>query len=248
MGIPAAVILKATTASALEKVIADSSNSSKLRKKGAVKKVGRKAVAKKKTTTTRTSAKASPRKASAPAKSRTSGKAKRPSNSTSTAKGGRNTLDSVDFSQTEGWNPRDGSAPDRIIKALKRFRGNRTKVFDHLRPDIADFVSAKKANGEKHTKASREAMLRYRISRTAWDFAMRTGQHEASSNRVEYGTGGTGNGTFKPAKRKPAQKRFTAPKRKAAAKTTRKPATRQKAAGGRRTPAKRGRPKAGSRR
>ena len=67
-------------------------------------------------------------------------------------------------------------------------------------------------------------MLRYRISRTAFDFAVRTGQHEPSDNRVEYGTGGTGNGTFKHAKaKKSAPKASSKPKAK---KTTPK-ATRQ---------------------
>jgi uncharacterized low-complexity protein len=64
-------------------------------------------------------------------------------------------------------------------------------------------------------------MLRYRISRTLFDFAVQTGQHEVAKNRVQYGTGGTGQGVWKPAKRQ-AQKKSTLPR-----------ASRQKAAGGR---------------
>ena len=42
---------------------------------------------------------------------------------------GRYTLDSeIDYSETEGWNPRPGSTPDVIQRLLKRFRGNRNKV------------------------------------------------------------------------------------------------------------------------
>lgn len=146
-------------------------------------------------------------KKSAPAKkSRTSGKAKRQtaqkaSTSSYEAKGGRNTLDGVNFSETDGWNPRPGSAPDVIVKALRKFKGNRTKVYEHLLPNIGDFVKAKKSDGSAWEKGdgpgSRKGMLKYRIARTAWQFAIQTGQHEKSDNRVTYGTGGTGAGIFK---------------------------------------------------
>jgi hypothetical protein len=249
MGIPKAVILRATTASALEKIIADhESHDGKPKKKGAVKKAVKKATGKvaKKKTTEKPNRKNSARKASAPAKSKGATKAKRQSNSN--GNGGRNTLDGVDFSLTEGWNPRDGSAPDRIIKALKRFKGNRAKAFDHLKGDVWDFVAKKTASGEKRSKADAEEKLRWRISRTAWDFAMRTGQHEASSNRVEYGTGGTGTGAFKRKKTGGRQSASKAPARKAAQKSTRKPAKAQKGAQKRGGARKRGRAKAGSRR
>jgi hypothetical protein len=267
MGIAAAVIRRATTASELQSVISDHSqhNGTKPRKKAAVKKAVRKATVKapaRKVSATKPRAKkASGRKASVPAKSTRATKAKRPSNSNGSGyvpKGGRNLLDHVDYSQAEGWNARNGSAPDRIIKALKRFRGNRTKVFEFLKPDVWDFVGKIKTNGEKRTKAEALDMLKYRVSRTAWDFAMRTGQHEKAGNRVEYGTGGTGAGTWKPAKKtKTAQKRSTGTRAKATRKPTRKPATAQKRSQGRakattRTPRKqtrgRGRAKATSRR
>jgi hypothetical protein len=201
---------------------------------------GRTAV--KKSTTVRKSkavTKATPTKRTgrkpAPAKGRNSGTAKRQAAATPRkaatkakasgyeAKGGRNVLDGVNYSLTDGWNARPGSAPDTIIKALKRFKGDREKVFDYLVGDIGDFVKPKKRDGSKWAKGEREQMLRYRIARTAWDFALKTDQHEKAENRVQYGTGGTGAGIWKPAKTKkaaPAKARTT----KAATKTTRKPA------------------------
>jgi hypothetical protein len=142
----------------------------------------------------------------------------------------------VEYGDFEGWNPRAGSAPDRIIKALKKFRGDRAKVFDFLAPDVWDFVGKTKRNGDKRTKAEALDMLAYRISRTAWDFAMRTKQHDAADNRVKYGTGGTGQGVWKPAKaRKAGSARKAAPARKTrtARKSAVKTRTAQRAAGGR---------------
>lgn len=201
-GIPASEIKAATTASALAEVIKTFGKPAK--KSGAVKKSA--------------AVKKSSGRKSAPAKSkRTTGTAKRPTAAKSNgyvAKGGRNVLDSVDYNETDGWNARPGSAPDRIVKALKKFRGNRDKVFDFLADDIWDFVGKKMRDGSKRTKADAEKMLRYRIARTEWDFAMRTGQHSKATNRVEYGTGGTGEGTFKrakSAKSKTATKTKTAP-------------------------------------
>lgn len=110
---------------------------------------------------------------------------------------GRYLLESIDYTETDGWNPRAGSAPDRIVKALRRFRGNREKVFDFLTPNVWDFVGRTKRNGDKRTKAEALDMLRYRIARTDWEFATRTGQHQKSENRAEYGSQ-TGNGNSKP--------------------------------------------------
>jgi hypothetical protein len=217
----------------LEQLVADAGKPAKkkLAKKATAKKPARKPVRKAAASKPTRSA-----KKSAPAKSRKSGTAKRQtaqkSKASSTskyeAKGGRNTLDGVDFSDTEGWNPRPGSAPDRIVKALRKFRGNRAKVFDFLVDDIGDFVPTKRSDGSAWEKGdgpnSRKGMLRYRISRTAWQFAVQTGQHESSTNRVEYGTGGTGTGTFKRAKagRKATTKAATTrkPTRKSTAKSS----------------------------
>ena len=226
LGISAAVLRRATTATELQAVIAEHSKpkaKAKAKAKGKVTSPVRKA------RKNAAPVKKSGRKASTPAKSK-GAKAKRSSNSSQREpKGGRNLLGKVNFSKTDGWNPRSGSAPDVIIKALKKFKGDRAKVFTHLKPSIWDFVSKKKSNGDKRTKSEAEAMLRYRISRTAFDFAVRTGQHEPSDNRVEYGTGGTGNGTFKHAKaKKSAPKASSKPKaKKTTPKATRKPAARK---------------------
>lgn len=142
-----------------------------------------------------------------PAAQSATGKAKRTPSDDDDA--GRNEIGNVDFNQTVGWNAREGSAPDMIIRALRKFKGNRAKVFEALRPHLWDYVGEKMRDGSKRSKASAEEMLRYRISRTAWDFAMKTGQHTASTNRIEYGTGGYGNGAVE---------------KKAAKKTTKKAA------------------------
>ena len=140
---------------------------------------------------------------------------------------GRHLIEDVDYNQTDGWNPRPGSAPDRIIKALKKKRGNREAAFKLLLPKVSDFVAAKKQNGKKRSKAEMEAMLRYRISRTLWDFAMRTGQHEASDERAEYNTAGTGKGTFKPAKQRVKAPTRTVKKKQTGRTVTRKATTRK---------------------
>lgn len=186
MGIPAAQIKKATTAAALNRVI--SQHGSKPQKRSG-------------STVTKRSASGTVRKSasrkSVPAKStRKTGatKAKRPTSPKASsngyqAKGGRNVLEDVDFTYDEGWNAREGSPPDRIIHALRKARGNRDKAYDALVGDVWDFVGKVKRDGSKRTKQEAQAMLVYRIARTAWDFAIRTGQHEAATNRVEYGTG-----------------------------------------------------------
>lgn len=132
----------------------------------------------------------------APAAKSAKGKAKRPSTTAtarstarSNGKAGRNIISSVDFSKTKGWNPRPGTAPDRIIKSLTKHKGNRAKVFDALKDDVWDFVGKVKRNGDKRTKAEAHTMLKYRISRTLFDFVNQTKQHKISTNRIKYGTG-----------------------------------------------------------
>lgn len=204
-GIEPKVIKSASSSTELQKIIDAhlKGGSTTATKKRVVKK--KSAVAKKKSGNSKTAKKTSTKKTTA----KKSGNVKKSTTTKSNgyvAKGGRNTLDGVDYTETEGWNPREGSAPDRIVKALRRFKGNRSKVFDFLASDVWDFVGKKMADGSKRSKPDAEAMLRYRISRTAWDFALRTGQHEAAANRVEYGTGGTGEGVFKRRKSGSAKK------------------------------------------
>jgi len=161
---------------------------------------------------------------SKPAAKSTTGKAKRSTSGTGNGSG-RHLLVDVDYNQTENWNAREGSAPDLIVKALRRFKGNRAKVFDALVPKIGTFVNPKDSQGRKRSKENAEEMLRYRISRTAWDFAMKTGQHEKSTDRVEYGS----NATQKTARKATGSSR-TSTKTRTAPRATRKTATRQKAA------------------
>jgi hypothetical protein len=136
----------------------------------------------------------------APAAKSTTGKAKRPS-ATPVAKksgaSGRNLITSVDFDKTKGWNPRTDSAPDRIMKALKKAKGNRTKAFEILLPDVWDFVGKTKRNGDKRTKDEAREMLKYRISRTLFDFVRQTKQHKIATNRIEYGSGPNANANAK---------------------------------------------------
>ena len=229
LGVPKAMILRAETPEELQQIVSDFQSDdggsdepkSAPRKKVVAKKKSHDAPQKKQTRKPTAKKSGSTR---APAKS-AKGTAKRRGTAKDTPKrsngyvpkGGRNLLEKVNFSQTDGWNPRKGSPPALIIAALKKAKGNRQSAFEALRGDVWNFVGKKKADGSKRTKAEAEDMLRYRISRTLFDFAIRTGQHESATNRVQYGTGGTGNGSYAPKK---------APRTKTATKT----ASRQKGA------------------
>jgi hypothetical protein len=205
-GVPASEIRKATTAADLESLIsAANGKPRKASAKKAVKKAVKRMAVKKSAT-------------KAPAAKSTKGKAKRLS-STPKKNGasGRNLIDSVDYDKTNGWNPRVGSPPDRIMKALKKARGNREKAFQSLKADVWDFVGKVKRNGERRTKSEAEAMLKYRISRTLFDFTVQTKQHKKATNRIEYGTGPHAKQAppkrGRPA-RKPAKAAVEAPKRR----------------------------------
>jgi hypothetical protein len=128
----------------------------------------------------------------------------------------------VNYNQTDGWNPRADRAPDRIIEALRLAKGDRGKAFDALKKNVWDFVDVRVAKADRRPLVEAHKMLRYRISRTAWDFAIRTGQHEKAENRAEYGTAGTGAGTWKPAN-------GSQPKKKAPVKAVRAPRSASKA-------------------
>jgi hypothetical protein len=198
MGIAPSLIRGATTATELQEIIEDNKPAK------SKSKVGKKSRGKAKVSSTskrnsKTNSKSkSASSKSAPAANKSKGKAKRPT--TAKNDSGRNLLGKINYNDDEDWNPREGSPPDRIVKALKKFKGDREKVFNLLKKDVWDFVGKRMKDGSKRKlrgdKWGAEEMLRYRIARTDWDFAMRTGQHDKSENRVEYGEGGTGEGIY----------------------------------------------------
>lgn len=161
-------------------------------KKAAVSKPAKKATVKKKAATKPTAkksaAKPSAKKAPAAKKSAPAGKAKRPSKSENGV--GRHSIGSIDWTvESEDWNPRAGGPVERLFKALKKAKGNVDKAYEALSGDMYDFVGKTKRNGERRSKGEAQAMLRYRLSRTKFEYARRTGQHESATDRVEYGTG-----------------------------------------------------------
>ena len=121
---------------------------------------------------------------------------------------GRHMIGSLDFTNTEDWNPRADSPVAAIFKALKKRKGDVDKTTDDLLPNAKDYVSTSKADGTRRTKAEIRNLLRYRVNRTKWEFARRTGQHEPSQERVEYGTGEYAQNSKK-AKRAAARKSTT---------------------------------------
>jgi hypothetical protein len=226
-GVSASDIRAASSVAELKALIADNGTPRKAVAKKAVKKAVKRTAVKKSAT-------------KAPAAKSTTGKAKRPSTTAKSGKAGRNLISTVDFDKTKGWNPRAGSAPDRIMKALKKVKGNRTKAFEALRADVWDFVGKVKRNGERRTKAEAEAMLKYRISRTLFDFVNQTKQHKISTNRIEYGTGPNA----QPKRGRPkatAKAAVTAPKRRGRPPGSKNKVQTQAAKKGRSESAKRGR-------
>lgn len=222
-GIPAAEIRKARTAPALQELIAAAMNpNGASTKRTATKTTTRKPAAR---TTTRTPAKATATRKPATRTAVKKTTAKAPARKASTnGDAGRIELGTIDWNQTDGWNARPDSVPALIVATLKRFKGDREKVYNALKDDVfkKKIVGRTMADGSKRTLQSAQDMLRYRISRTAWDFAMKTGQHESATNRAEYGSLSNG---VKPKAGRPK------------ATTTRK-APARKTAGASRTPAK----------
>lgn len=141
---------------------------------------------------------------------------------TSTNGAGRHELGKINYRLTDGWNARPDSVPSLIIATLRKHKGDREAVFEELRPVVfkKGIVGRTMKDGSKRTQASAEDMLRYRIARTEWDFAMKTGQHEKSTNRAAYGEGTRNPNNNGPAKKKTAPARSTA-------KAARKPAPRK---------------------
>ena len=102
---------------------------------------------------------------------------------------GRALIGKIDYSITDGWNPRDGSPVSIIWKSLKKHRDNVEKVFDALKGQVNDLTKPRNPDGSKRSKAERLDGLRYRINRTRFEFATRTGQHQRGTKRVKYGKG-----------------------------------------------------------
>jgi hypothetical protein len=146
----------------------------------------------------------------APADKSDKGKAKRRAAAADAETPGRLEISKINYADDENWNPRVGSVTEKIFRALKRHKDNVEKTLDFLADDYANLTPSKRANGEKLTKAERMQILKYRINRTRFDFAVKTGQHEPSKNRVEYGTG---NGR-KPAPEDAPRRRGRPPKAK----------------------------------
>jgi hypothetical protein len=222
LGMPKAEVMKAARP-ALEDFIASASENgeqAKVAKKKTPTKAQKKAVVSRAVKKKQT-AKAAParKRKAAPKKA-----------SSSNGDLGRANIGSIDFRATsDDWNPRKGGPVERLFKALKTSRGDVDKAFDLLKGDVWDFVGRKMRDGSRRNQASAHNMLRYRLNRTLWEFATRTGQHQSSENHVQYGTGVYA----KPAsqggrKRSPAKRGQVERKRTPAAKRTPK-----------RTPAKR---------
>jgi hypothetical protein len=158
---------------------------------------------------------------------------------------GRLAIGKLNYSIDAGdaWKPRKGSAVERIWKSLKKHRDDVDKVYEELLPDITDFVSKKgRIPGQSKNQAEMRATLKYRINRTRFEFAVRTGQHQTAdpANRAEYGKGDYA----QPKKKTPRKSGRTIDATKAAQKrvqAARKPAQRKSAST--RTAAARGRKK-----
>ena len=103
---------------------------------------------------------------------------------------GRAAIGRIDYTvESDAWNPRKGSPVERIFRSLKKHRDNIDKVYADLSGDVKEFVTARKPDGSKRSKAEMLAMLKYRINRTRFEFATRTGQHQRGTKRVKYGEG-----------------------------------------------------------
>ncbi len=197
-GIPASEIRGAESAEELQTIIDNyDGGSTKTKARKAVKKAVAKKAAKKvsevspprKRGRPKGSKNKSPVSKRAPAEKSTRGKAKRPAAAKAAKtyyvpKGGRNLIEDVDLHAEGDWNPREDSAPDRIMKALRKAKGDRDKAFEILWPDRWDFVGRKKRNGEKRTTDEARDYLKYRIARTLWDFVLKTRQHKIATNRI----------------------------------------------------------------
>jgi len=133
---------------------------------------------------------------------------------------GRNMLENIDWSKTEGWNPRPDSAVDIMFEALQHYKGDRQQALDYILETYPGkelieykFVGPAKRDGTKRTAKEQRDYLSYRIARTAWDFAIKTGQHTKSENRKPY-TRSENGAVAEEAPTTPAKKRGRPPKPK----------------------------------
>jgi hypothetical protein len=160
--------------------------------KSASKKATKKAVAKKKGgSSTKASKKGSTKKSSTKRKTSNNGKA------------GRISIGKLKFSgfDPDDWKPREDSVTGIIFKALKQNKGDVDATYKALKGQLSKLVPPKTRGGRKRTKDEQKSDLKYRINRTKWDFALRTGQHSAATNRVEYGSGSHAEATKKAARK-----------------------------------------------
>src|SRR5262245_62529504 len=168
LGIPTAKIRKATTAPALQALIVDAVMNGGGAPAPTRKTTTRKPAPRKATTPTRKApAKKAPARSTAPAKKAAAVKKVASQNGDA----GRHVLgDDIDFSNITNWNARPGSIPDKIIKSLRKYRGDRERVFNALLPNIWDYVGRRMADGSKGTQAWEGESLRTRITRAFGDY------------------------------------------------------------------------------
>lgn len=91
----------------------------------------------------------------------------------------------------KGFSPREGSLKAQVFAALKENDGDKDAAYKVLRRRIKTLYK-----GIATERA--ESLLAYQLARVTWEFAQATGQHVKSDNRVQYGTGGTGEGLYVP--------------------------------------------------
>lgn len=100
---------------------------------------------------------------------------------------GRNLIDNSAIDWTADWSGGQSGNRQTIIKAVRRFKGNTEKVFNHLADQAQSMFPKNEITNAKRTKTEAQAQLRWMISRVKLDFVKATGQHESSTNRAGYG-------------------------------------------------------------
>lgn len=96
---------------------------------------------------------------------------------------GRNLIDhdSIDWSAEWAGGLRGNRA--KIMKALRKFRGDYDKVFNSLKDTAQKMYAKSQKTGKRYSKSEALAMLRWHIGRTAFDFVTGTEQHTKATNR-----------------------------------------------------------------